>query len=260
MYKELNEDLFAAMLKKVLYENMEKELNALPCEDEIRKLFPYTKKQNREARLLRRIIKQRTEKISYIYLKRAAVIFLCVITASFGLMLTDNGIRAEVGEKLRKIAEVILPWSYKAEPEDIIKEHNTEKGYYELSFDDIPVADREAALEQFSIENVEITYIPEGFERYNAIEDESTRIYSYQNSKDNYLSISIYTVGIADFTLDSDRTSKEKIYVNENDALLFFNEKECSGSIYWGNEIYTIRIYGQISRAELIMIAEGIKY
>ncbi|MBE6573002.1 MAG: DUF4367 domain-containing protein [Ruminococcaceae bacterium] len=260
MYKELNNDLFDIMLAKALYEDMELEQANEPPENEIRELFPYTHKQEREARRLRRILKYGEKSPALVYISRAAVILLCTATVYFGLLMIDDGIRAAVGGKVIEIAEKVFPLSYKADMEDVIKEHDEEKGYYAVDFDDVTVADREAAEEEFSIENVEFTYIPEGYEIYESNENEIAKTHIYMNDKNEGIVVEVRITGTADMTVDSERTTKEKISVNGNDAFLFYNYNECSGSIYWGNEIYTVSVYGQIPRETLIKIAEGIKY
>ncbi|MBE6687439.1 MAG: DUF4367 domain-containing protein [Ruminococcaceae bacterium] len=260
MYKELNDGFFDIMLERILYEEMERELEAYPSEEELRKLFPYTKRQEKEVRRLKRILKHKGEKPTYIYFKRVAVILLCVITASFGLLMTDEGVRAAVSEKVKEITEKILPWSYKAELDDVIKGENKEKGYYEIAFDDVKVADREAAEEEFSIENIEVTYIPDGFELYENRENEIKREYSYKTTEGKELLIRFSIAETGDYTVDSERLTKEKVTINGNDGFLFYNEKSIQGSILWGNEVYMCYVNGNISRNELIRVAEGVKY
>ena len=260
MYKENENCTLDSILDSILYEDMKNQLNSLPSENEVKKLFPYTQRQVKEARRLDGILKQKRRKSTFIYIKRAAVIILCVITASFGLLLTDEGIRAAAGETLREIAEMIFPLSYKAEMDDVIKDHNEVKGYHEISFDDIPVADYEKAEEKFKIENIEVKYIPEGFNVCDSIHDESSMFYSYRDSDNNFILISTEPAGGGDYTIYSEKAKVEKISVNGNDALFFYNEKDCRGDIVWGNELYIIHIYGRVTKDELIKIAEGIKY
>ena len=258
MYKELNDRFFDIMLERILYEEMERELEAFPSEEELRKLFPYTKRQEKEVRRLKRILKHKGEKPAYIYFKRVAVILLCVITASFGLLMTDEGVRAAVSEKVKEITEKILPWSYKAELDDVIKGENKEKGCYEIAFDDVKVADREAAEEEFSIENIEVTYIPDGFELYESLEDKKTWLNIYENEDKKSILISAVITEAADHYIDFNNKTSEKISINGNDAFLFYDVDKCYGEILWGNEIFTLEVSGHISREELIKVAEGV--
>lgn len=260
MYKEFNNDFFDILLAKALYADMELEQNNDFSESEVRELFPYTHKQEREARRLRRILKHGSERSAFIYIKRAAVILLCTVTLSFGLLMTDDGICAAVGEKVREIVEKVLPMSYKADMDDVIKEKNEEQGYYVIDFDDVKVTDRNAAEKEFSIENVEVTYIPEGFEKYESVENELIRVYKYKNNSNEKVLVRFSIEQNAEITVDADRTDEEDVCINGNDGIIFCIENEKSNVIIWGNELYVCRIYGNVSREELIKVAEGLKY
>lgn len=260
MYKEFNSGFFDIMLAKALYEDMELEQANAPSESEVRELFPYTHKQEREARRLRRILKHGNERPAFIYIKRTAVILLCTVTLSFGLLMTDDGIRAAVGDTLKKTAEKLFSLSYQADMDDVIKEIDGDKGYYEITFDDVKVEDRETAEKKFDIDNIQITYIPEGYEMCENVQDENRMFYVYKNSNGSLILINISLTETIDQFVNFSNKAHEKINVNGNDAFVFYDTDEYYGEIIWGNELFTMEIFGYTSIEQLLKIAEGVKF
>lgn len=57
--------------------------------------------------------------------------------------------------------------------------------------------------------------------------------------------------------IDNERHTNENITVNGDNAVLSYNEKTCS--IFWNNQKYTFLISGNLSKEEIIKIAESVK-
>lgn len=254
---EMNEGLFDLLLEKAFQEKMKLDLAQLPDDEELEEMYPYTRRQMREERRLVRIAKYRGQNIALVYAKRVAVIVLAVISVSFGLLMTDEGIRAAVGEKLREVAEAVSPFKYEADIEDVAEYHDE---YVQIDFEDVTVADPVKAAQEFDVANVEIGYIPEGYEYDYTIDTAHSRHVYYKDSRGVYIIISFSELASSDITIDSEYQILEKIGINGEDAFLSYSEEKQEGNVLWGNEIYQFIVTGYLPKEELLKIANNIKY
>jgi hypothetical protein len=139
MDKLLNEEIFDSLLEKAFF-NYEKQLQkTYPDDEELEKEYPTSRKKIRRYRNILKEKEYRRKSI-WLYVNRAAVAFLCIISLIFGLVMLNPDVRASV-EKV------------------ILKLHDK---YTEFVFN--VTADEFAS---YDLEDFEIGYIPEDFEVLN---------------------------------------------------------------------------------------------
>lgn len=105
----------------------------------------------------------------------------------------------------------------------------------------------------------EIGYIPDGFELMGADESSTYRNYTYYNKIGEYLNFYLATSGTTEIFSSIEKAECDKITVNGNDAYILYYDSEKTGTIMFGNSVYTVLVSGVIEKNELIKIAESIK-
>ncbi len=100
-------------------------------------------------------------------------------------------------------------------------------------------------------------YIPEGYELEEVPQtDEKAYMCRYVNNNGEIINYIQSINGYYQITVDTEKTTHEKIFVNSIDAVYYTNKnKNC---LVLGNGTYTFSISGYISKEELIKIAESI--
>ena len=178
MDKFLNEELFEVVLEKAFIEHEKDMLKSYPADDELESEYPISKK---EIRRFKNIVKEKEygKKLIRVYLERAAVIVLCMISLFFALIMTSPEVRAAV-------EKVILKWYDK---------------YTEFIFTDVSIG-----FDAEKVEDVEIGYVPEDF-ILDFEEEEKQRFLYYKNSNDEekYLTIEIFYSENTNISMDNER-------------------------------------------------------
>lgn len=113
--------------------------------------------------------------------------------------------------------------------------------------------------EYSEIGDIEIGYIPEGFEKVNEYSGKTFRISRYMSKNDNeWFDIRI-TQGIYPTNFDTEKNSE---IIIDSSTMQFVNyydkELKCYGLI-WNSSAYTFRIVGSISTETELIIANSIK-
>ena len=120
--------------------------------------------------------------------------------------------------------------------------------------------DKEQAPEIKDIYDLEIGYIPDGFELSESHEIDGARDYFYFNGPDEYLVIGFFDSDKAEYSLSYDDSAEyDQIKLNGTDAYIFYNKQEKTGTILYGNDVYYVNITGIVEKDELIKVAESIK-
>ena len=238
MNEALRESIFEAYLTAALREHMRKEAESAPSDEELRKMFPRDKKDEKRLkeyiRLERKQEKrERGQSAPLVFLKRAAIIAMAVVSLSTAVMLTDTDIRAAVEhavvEFFDKYAKVNFRYSDDA---------GDEVDIYKLS----------------------IGYIPDGYELIESDEEEPYRDYMYYSDKDDlFLSIGISYSNNTESDVDIEHMDMTEITVNGYNGYMFYNEEMQAGCLLLGNQVLAISVDVELSKDELIRIAENIK-
>lgn len=240
MYNKVHDEVLEGLISAALNEYIEAESKKVPDDEQLAKMYPLSKK---EKRWLRRKTKEKeyNKPLALVYLSRAAVIFLCVVSLSFAALMTNSGVRAAVVDAVMTWYEnyVFIEFSKSdKEPEPIIDD-NGEK--LVPGFDDLSIG-----------------YVPERFDLTSQVESSSDREYVYYAENGDYFLIAIYDskgVGIA---ADTEYTEYEPIKINGNDGHIFYNEEDHYGVLVFGNSQYTVWLSAICDKSELIEVAESI--
>lgn len=213
------------------YEEARRELEALPSDEELRRDFPVTEeKRNSFIKLV-----YAKKKPAYItYLQRAAVFFLVFSAVTFGALLTNPEIRADMLEKGIKLFDEYIQFDFSEDKSD-----------YTIDFD-----------------NIEIGYIPEGYELiYNDSSNTDIRNIYYNEKSDTSVTIDML-LNCDDIHLRiTDSFEKyNSITINGFSGYTAYDSNNSCNLIIWGNSNFQICIIGEIQFEELKNIAFNIKY
>jgi hypothetical protein len=107
-----------------------------------------------------------------------------------------------------------------------------------------------------SVEDIEIGYIPEGFELTNK-ETSKNKYYLNYFNEDKW--ISIYKSKIdSRIDFDTEYKNKERIRINGFEGV-YFEDNDSINGLMWNNGHYIYQLDSNISKEELIKIAENVK-
>ena len=233
MDKLLNEGLFEVLLEKSFFKH-EKELQkTYPDDEELEKEYPTSR---RKVRRYINILKEKKygKKLIWMYASRAAVAFLCVISLLFGFVMINSEVRASV-------EKVFFIW-YDKYTEVVFNETSDDFSSYEL-------------------EDFEIGYIPEGFELQYETNLDDMRLSGFINTKkeDSLIDIQIFDGTQASIGIDNEQMLYEKIKIGSNDAWIMYNDEAEYGCLLVVYGKISILVVGDLSKEEIIKVAENIK-
>lgn len=224
-----NKDL-ANILSYAFYEDMKRELSALPSDEELRCEFPITEKK-RDKFIKRLYGKKKPMYISY--LQRVAVFLLVFSAISFGVMMANPEIRADILEKGIKLFNEYIQFDFSEDKSD-----------YTVDFD-----------------NIEIGYIPKGYGLYFSSCYEGAHDYVYTNAAGYVLSIDISNHEYMDTTQISDTFfNLQPITIDGFNGYTSYDPKDNCSLVVWGNDNFQIYICGTLELDEALNIAYSIKY
>lgn len=110
--------------------------------------------------------------------------------------------------------------------------------------------------EYSEIGDIEIGYIPEGFEIYEVFNGKTTKIISYKSkSNDMWFDIKISLTN-QDSYFDTETYDPEIVYFNNKDYL-YYHSQATSG-LMWNDGMFVYRISGIISKEEMLRISQNI--
>ncbi len=225
----MDDKKFEELLGEAFETQQKNEISRDPSLQELSAVAPFTDKQLEDVK---RMCKKDRKSVWTKYIGRAAAIILCVSLAGFGLMMTDPGIRATVGDSITKFVDE----------------------YINIDFS-------ESSKEQpVDISKAEIGYIPESFELKEDLSDDQKLSMVYTDSSDNYLFIDVVASGEIFISYERDEHNVTYININGYDGYITYDETNRQGSVCWGNSNFTVVISGFTSRDELIKTAENIGF
>lgn len=107
-----------------------------------------------------------------------------------------------------------------------------------------------------NVEDIEIGYMPDGFE---LVSKESTKNKCYLNYFNEDKWISVYKTTIeTDLAFDTEYKNKENIRINAFDGIYYKDDNLNFSGIVWNNGYYIYKVDGTISKEELLKTAENI--
>lgn len=231
-----NEILFDALCKAAFTQYVTDEAKKLPSQEETDALFPAPKKGLRH---LKRALKAKKhgKPLSIIYLRRAAVIMLATVSFAFGILLSNNEIRASIKDTIVEWYNEYIGFNFCGEKKTVVENENEEK----------------------LLSDYEIGYIPDGFELVDTTEFDHERSYMYCNEIGEYVCISITDSTNSTINADHENAEYTEITINGNTAYFLYDDTLKDGSITWSESVYTITVFGNTEKQELIKTAENIE-
>lgn len=113
--------------------------------------------------------------------------------------------------------------------------------------------------EYSEIGNIEIGYIPEGFEKVDEYSGESFRISRYMSTNN----IDWFDIKISESTkqilFDTENNKEQFLTIGNHSYIKYFDKKSNYYGLIWNNQSFTYRIVGSIDTEEAIKVAESIK-
>jgi len=193
------------------------------------------------------------KKLITLWFKRIALVLITTVTVLAGILMLHEDVRAAVVNAFITWYDTYIQIDFSKIPEDTAQIDGTT--------DTVP-ADKEPepVTENKDIYDLEIGYIPDGFELSQSDENINYREYIYYNKSDQYLVIGIYLSEETVISISKeDDAEYEKIKLNDTDAYIYYVESDKTGSITYSNSVYLVNITGIIEKDELIKIAENIR-
>ena len=237
MTKRFNDAYLDAVLTQAFTEVAKSEIDSEPSLQELKEKYPCPKK------MIRKIKNNQKEKrynrpLAILYLQRVAVCLMAVITLSFSVLLTSTKVQAAV-------YETVVEWYDK---------------YIVIYLDRTPDTPIENdPLEGKTFMDLEITYIPEGFELIMQFDDEGNRFYLYDDGNGNTINIQISNSDVLSVYNDNENVEFREDTINNNTAYISYSADENFGTIVWGNSKIAICVNGFVDEDTLIKISENIK-
>lgn len=234
---ELNDSQFEALLKEAVCEYHIEELKAIPSNRELKATYTLSPEFYRKMDKI--LIAQ--EKVMRKYniiriLKYAAIIVLMIGT----LALTNSDVRAKIKEIFFEMFDEYAVMTFNSESENVI-----------TSLEDL---------------DFELGYVPDGFELVEEIKTINVVNIYYADNNDKNLLIEYCLIYNDKINLNTD--SKDMIYENiiiNGKYESYFRSSEDTNKenylIYYNSELgCTVTIMANLSKEEMIKIAENIKY
>ncbi len=216
------------MLKQAVAAYMEEEFARLPSEDEIGEHhFSPEFEQKMEALLTRGIRPYRRRTAG----KRVAVL-AAVIALLAACMLSVGAVRESIVSFFTEVYEEFTAIIFE-QPEESVQ--------------------TDAAV---SIDEIEITYIPEGFELVSESKDDIARRVEYADNSDKRIIIRQTLNGNMQRSIDTEGIKSEEVFVWGQKGIYF--ENKGVSTIIWNDEKQVFYVSGNLNKNEIVNIAESI--
>ena len=228
MREPLSDELFEVVLKQAVYDAEQADQAELPDSAALNETYPMPQSLQEEFAALRKKQQQRGERGRLA--KRIAVIAVSLVTVVCGALMTQPEIRAGVSQIVVQQFQKFALFHH---------DDNGEPTHF------------------LTVDDVEIGYVPEGYDVVNQIINETQRTLFYQRESNNFI-ISITLNTAHDIQIDNEH-SYDIIYRNQREMHISYNPATQSGAIVIPDEIITIAVSGNIAKDELIRIAENMQ-
>lgn len=114
--------------------------------------------------------------------------------------------------------------------------------------------DSNESTNNYKGKTVNLKYIPEEFQLESSFFEDDEEFIRFKNSEDMWFDFSVDAVD-ANFSVDSEGGNAERLTVNGYDAVYFTNKNV--NALIWTNGKYLLHIVGNISKDEVVKIAEN---
>lgn len=232
MHNELNESVFDAVLQKAFCDYDDELMNSYPDCETLSRMYLLPKK---EKRFFDRMAKEKQygKPIVSVYLTRAAVIFLCLVTLAVAAVMTNPTVRAAV-------KNVVVEWFDK---------------YSLFTFVRTESADFER------IDGVKIGYIPDGYALVNTDSSPGDITYVYYSAEndEDFLTVDVFENETSDLFLDGERSKYTETRINGREAWSIYDDANGGGSLILVGSKISVCISANLPESEIVKIAESVE-
>lgn len=110
---------------------------------------------------------------------------------------------------------------------------------------------------EFDVEDFRVTYVPEGYELVeDMVVGGNMKLFEYHSDERGGIQIHISKTNTFGANVDNERSGREEVLINDNQAYMFYDDK--TGFVIWQIGDCTLDVSGRISQEELIEIASHI--
>ena len=135
MDRAINDSVFEALFRQAVIDNFLEELDSLPPEEELAKLYTFSPEhETRMQRLFAREARRERTRAVIMWTRRAAAVFVIAVTIIFGVLMFNPQVRAAVVETVTEWYEKFVRFTSNA-PE--MAKTNLEPGYIPDGFVEI---------------------------------------------------------------------------------------------------------------------------
>ena len=258
MYNKVQNGILDALLGVCFTDFVSEEEKNLPSDEEISKMYPAPKRVPRKY-LRRAKAKKYNLPVALVYLKRVATVCLVVLSVAFGVLITVEGVREEIADTVMTWLDKYTNFDYSKSNVSALPGKNNSEAEENNSEAEENNSDTNADVVLQYIADLNIGYIPEGFELSESIEDTWYREYVYYNEVGDFLFIGIYDSESSETGIDNEDVEYEKLTIDGREIHVFYDEVERTGTVITGNNMYYIAMTGMCEKEELIKIIENIK-
>ena len=223
--KSVDNAVFDAILRKAFTEAFEREVAEIEAQSSAAEALP-----EKYRRAGRKYYNKRMKQSSgtHVVLRKIAACILICMSVGFATLMAIPTVRASVWDSVVNFYEKYIKFDF-----SITSGGEETIGDYTLG------------------------YVPDGFVRTDAMEEDPTRnIYRYENTK-NYFCVSYYTKNRA-INYDDENGTIHIVNINGEDGYLV-EYIEGRHSVTWKNNETVFTVDGDLSVDEIIKIAEKIK-
>ena len=230
MRETLSDELFEVVLKQAVYDAEKAEQDELPDSEALNETYPMPQSLQDEIAALQKKKHRRGTRSRLA--KRIAIVAVSLLAVVFGVLMTQPEIRASVSHIVVQQFQKFALFRH---------DDNGEPKHY------------------LTVDDVEIGYIPEGYELTSVIEDDTIRLYDYRSIEDTeqYVMIDIGLASNTDIGMDNEH-EYEVFYVNHREVHFSYDKDDQSGAAVIIDENIIINIAGRIGENELKTIAKNI--
>lgn len=225
--KEANERLWDALIKEALIENANRELDELSNDTGSHEFSKQFEKKIRK--LYSKIARSENIKDVGKIFGRCAVAAAAVMGIAFGGFLTQPEVYAAVENVVRNIFDSHDSYTY--------------QGYQtETVFDDTK----------------KLGYIPDGYELRSVYYMGNAMLLTYESENEEYIYFQYSFAEGSSITVDNEEHDYKEININGKTYYYYNSSSNDFNSIIWYNGNYAYSIDAQLSKKELVKIAENI--
>ncbi|MBR6682278.1 MAG: DUF4367 domain-containing protein [Clostridia bacterium] len=255
MFKNVQEEVFEGIITSALKEYIAYQDACMPSDEEMEEMYPPSKKMLKKYLRMAKARKYNVS-IPILYLRRVAVVFLVLVSITFGVLMIDADVRASVRNAVVKWYDKYAQISFS---ESADKQETTDINNF-VDTTDVPETEQTPETEEIpDMKDLKVGYVPEGFELLSSNETETLREYTYFSQNGDYIMIGVYSSSVAEAAIDIEYSKYEETYINGNEAFILYRESDRVGSLVFGNSKYMVCINSICDRSDLIKVAENIK-